>query len=271
MPIPQETLSGIVEIMHRLYSEILGLEEQFGLQFGGGDFRPRIEYFHDAVRALVSGNPAAREPGGRLTVEMLAYDVRALRYLQSMPLATLHPGGGSPHHDVLKKRPKELNVEKPDRNAKIRLGELYQQYGVLFAALFKSEADQNFQERCDALNELVSQIERVSKLMESKAPPRDVRDAVHHIDHTELRDFLLAELDKKGKNDLKSTLKSASKQADSSIAKIDKAHLEYASSQLALFEDGRDVVKKLAASGMNLAGQFVASAIAAVSRGQRTR
>jgi len=107
--------------------------------------------------------------------------------------------------------------------------------------------------------------------MQSKALPRDVRDAAHHVDNAELRDLLLAALDEKGKHDLQPLVKEASKRVDKTIASIDKAHLEYAGSQLAMFEEGREVVKQLAAKGMNLAGRFVESAMAAVTRGQRSR
>jgi len=262
MALSPADLSGIIEIMNRLYLEIREVEERFGLQFGNGDFRPRIEYFHDAIRALTSNENDAHQPGGRLSVEFLAYDVRALRYLQTMPLASLHHDGQprSPHQSVKKAPSSPPAHAKPDRDTKIRLGALYQQYGVLFSALFKPNADQNFRERTDALNELVSQLERVAQLMESKALPRDVRDAAMHVDNNELRDLLLAALDTKGKGDLRPLVKEASKRVDKGIASIDKAHLEYASAQLAMFEEGKDVVKQLAAKGMNLAGRFVESA-----------
>ncbi|MBV8940078.1 MAG: hypothetical protein JO089_09620, partial [Alphaproteobacteria bacterium] len=37
----------IVDLLTGLYVEIRDLETEYGLRLGEGDFRPRIEYFHD--------------------------------------------------------------------------------------------------------------------------------------------------------------------------------------------------------------------------------
>lgn len=268
MALSPDGLSGIIEILNRLYLEILEIEEQFSLRFGNGDFRPRIEYFHDAVRAYTSRNPDVYEPGGRLSVEMLTYDVSCLRYLQNMPLGTIHreTHGRSPGSNLaadVKSTGKSLATGKPDRLTKLRLGELYQQYGVLFAALFKPEADHNYHERTDALNTIVTQLEGILQLMESGAGAQAVQDAMAHVDDLELRSAMLSAVHKNPKKDLKPAIKKASAKTDRDIAALEKAHFSYASAQLAMFEDGRDIVKKMAAKGMNLAGKFVENAMAA--------
>lgn len=50
-------------------------------------------------------------------------------------------------------------------------------------------------------------------------------------------------------------------QLENEKQQADKAHLSYVTSQLAVYEEARDTVKRLAAQGMNLAGKFVENAI----------
>lgn len=251
---------GIVDILTRLYREIAEVEEGAGIRFGGGDFRARIEYFHDAVRAYVAGSQA------RLTVELLAYDVQALRYIQANPLAPFNPGTRTDSQaQGMVVRDETLPAArpvKPDRAVKQRLAELYQQYGVLFSALLKPFADNDYQERVDALDRLVSQFHAAESQIKGGAG----QDAAHHVEDPRLR-AAVADLLKKGKKkEASQLLNSASKEADKHIKMLSDAHLRYGSSQLGLYEDGKDVVKKLAAAGMNLAGQFVEASMAEARR-----
>lgn len=219
----QESLAALLS---RIYHDILPMEEEYNLRVGEGDFRPRIEYFHDAVRAFTSGASAHREAGGRLTVEWLAYDVGCLRYLIAMPLSSFTPHGAtlSPQTALLKADGKPLpSGPKPDRVAKERLRELYQRYAVLFAAMLKPFADADYHDRIEDLNQEVAAL------------------------HAARRE-------------------AAAKEADREIAGIEKAHLEYAAAQLAIYEESKDMVKKLAAQGMNLVGKFVESSIAETKR-----
>ncbi len=60
----------IVQLLTRIYSDIRDIEEEFELLVGDNDFRPRIEYFHDAVRAFSAQDTnEARSRAGGLTVE----------------------------------------------------------------------------------------------------------------------------------------------------------------------------------------------------------
>ncbi len=260
-------ISGVIDIMNRLYREILAVEEEFGLQFGSGDFRPRIEYFHDAVREFTASTAGAYGQGGRLSVEMLAYDLTCLRYIQSMPLASFNKNDRplSVHQQVLKQNENlpAAPKAKPDRTVKIRLTELYQQYGVLFSALFKPHADHNYHERTEAMNEEVKQMSAVLQLMQRGASEQQVLDAIAHMDNAEFRQLLFNMLRNKKHGDAIPAIKDETRKTDQAIANLDAAHLQYASGHLALFEDGKDVVKALAAKGMNLAGKFVESAMKA--------
>src|SRR5437762_2136105 len=102
MKLSSSEKDSIVGLLARIYRDIRDIEEEFSLLAGNHDFRPRIEYFHDAIRAFTSQDPAQREPGGRLSIELLAYDLSCLRYIHAMPLSPFTPHGEalSPHTEM---------------------------------------------------------------------------------------------------------------------------------------------------------------------------
>ena len=57
-------------------------------------------------------------------------------------------------------------------------------------------------------------------------------------------------------------LKGHAKDKDKEIAAIEEAHMNYVMSQLGVFEGSKELLKKMAAQGMNLVGKFVENAIA---------
>jgi hypothetical protein len=65
----------IVELMSGKYAQILTIETEWHIRLHEGDMRPRVEHFHDAVRALTSGSASIYEKNSRLSVEHLAYDI----------------------------------------------------------------------------------------------------------------------------------------------------------------------------------------------------
>jgi hypothetical protein len=212
----------LITLMATPYEDIRELETTLMLTVGKGDMRVRIEYFHDAVRALTSGSHL-HEKEGRLSIEQLAYDLAAIRYLQAKPLSGMDGKHmhQSPSTAVVTKKSKALSASRaPTREDKQALSELYLRYGLLFAALFKPFADRNTRDRIEELDELVAELA--------------------HEPHT----------------------KEQIKKLDKQIAAIEKAQLDFGTAQLGLYEEGKDVVKQLAADGLNLAGQFVANASA---------
>lgn len=260
--------------MTRLYSDIRDIEEEFQLLVGESDFRPRVEYFHDAVRAFTSQAP---QPGigGRLSIELLAYDLSCLRYLHSMPLASFKPHGMilSPSTDIVAVEP-GLMVKRarPDRETRERLSELYQHYSVLFAALLKPLADRDYLDRIDDLNhdvrDLHGLVEKLQALGGGKASAEQVIAAIQHLEEDELRHELLHFMheQKHAKKDnlakLIIFLRQHMAKKDKEIAGIDAAHMNYVLAQLGIFENSKDMLKKMAAQGMNLVGKFVQNAIA---------
>ena len=160
MKLSQAEADSIVQLLTRIYSDIRGIEAEFQLLIGEHDFRPRIEYFHDAIRAFTS-----QKSSERLSVELLAYDLSCLRYIQSMPLSSFKPHGEllSPKTDMVAVSKDGLTVKRarPDRAVREHISELYQSYAVLFAALLKPFEDRDYHERTDDLNQDVQDIHDV--------------------------------------------------------------------------------------------------------------
>jgi len=269
----------IVQLLTRIYIDIRDIEQEFGLMVGDNDFRPRIEYFHDAVRAFSAQDTAERKEGGRLTVEMLAYDVSCLRYLCSMPLSPFKPYGEtmSPRTEMVAvKQGLAVKPKRPDRTTKERLSDLYQHYAVLFAALLKPMADRDHKDRVADLNHDVTAIKdiihRLDAINHGKGSANQLAAAAQNLEEEELHQLVATFIQQqkyKQKEDVKKLmqfLKTHAAGKDKIIAALDAAHMDYGLAQLAVYEESKGLLKKMAAQGMNLAGKFVADAMAKTQR-----
>ena len=260
----------IIKLLTRIYTDIRDIEEEFQLLAGDNDYRPRIEHFHDAIRAFAS--ETNRE---RLSIELLSYDLQALRYIVSMPLASFKADGQpmSTKTDMVA-LDKGLTVKRPrpDRAVRERLVELYQNYSVLFAALLKPNADRDYHERVDNLNQDVEDLHHLAshldELEQNNTQLPQVVTAIQHLEEDGLRNELLnfvqqqKHIKKDNLKKLVQFLKEHAKRKDKDIAAIEEAHMNYVMSQLGIFEGSKDMLKKMAAQGMNLVGKFVENAIA---------
>lgn len=257
----------LITLISRLYEEIEALESQFSLRVGGGDFRARIEYFHDAIRALSSRNDAAFAPGGRLSVEFLAYDLQCLRYIQAQPFKPFTPAGNpSPSVEVMTLEKNLPASARPGRQAKEQMTELYKHYGVLFAAMLKPFAENDYQERSDALHQETHSLNTLIVHMEKNNLEAAMR-AAQQLENDALRQELATLLKAKNKNKeqikkILNILKTQIKKNDKRETALENAHSNYALNQLALFENAKELLKKMAKSGMNLVGKFVESSLA---------
>lgn len=266
----------IIALLTRIYTDLFEIESEYQLLAGEADYRPRIEHFHDAVRAFSSGEEEHTQPGGRLCIEMLSYDLSCLRFLQSMPLASFKGDVPkySPNMQPVKVGDRDLamKAKRPTRAVKERICELYQHYSVLFAALLKPMADRDYHDRVDALNEDVKDLHalvaQLQALQAGKGTVEKVVAAIHHLEEDDLRHelmmFMQAQKHKKKDNLAKLAvfLKEHMAKKDKEIAAIDAAHMNYALAQLGIFEGSKDLLKKLAGQGMNLVGKFVENAMA---------
>ena len=278
----QKTQESIVALLTRIYMDIAEIEQEFNLIVGEGDFRPRIEYFHDAIRAFSAQEAASREAGGRLAVELLAYDLSCLRYVQSVPLGTFKPQGGafSPSTDMLRAGGvgQELASlpRRPDRATRERLVELYKNYAVMFAALLKPFADADYQDRVDELNQDVQEINaiiaEIEKLSQGKGSVNTAAAIANQVENADLHRLLIAFLQEKrfkspsDTEKLNGALKQENKKKDKQIKIIEDAHMNYALGQLGVYEESKDLLKKMAGQGVNLVGKFVEASIAETRR-----
>lgn len=256
------------------YGHILALEQALGLKMSNEDQRPRIDYFHDALRALTNHELPQDWRTQRLCLEWLAYDAGAIRYLEQQPLSDLNPrhANYSPHLDVLVKSVQEMVESREATREDIRaLKHHYLRYGVMFVALFKPFADRDYLERVEEMdvqvthiNTVISELEKLGQGGGSKAA---VTQAAQHTGRAEVVQ-LIAELFKRKGYKVPEYLEKALvilryllDQADRNIRTLESAHLNYASAQLGLVEIGKPIVKELRSQGIQLAGEHTEQAL----------
>lgn len=262
----------LVNILNGIYKEIHSIESALGIRGEEGDFRPRIEYFHDAVRALTSGDMRNK----RLSVEFLSYDVAMLRYIQNNPL-TKSKGKKldlSPRTALVTEAEAEY-ASGDRREVRAQLSELYKSYSVLFVALFADPADRDYQSKVNTCNEEVENIAAVERAAKAAGKNQqsaiDMEDILQELDDPALIQKILAAMGGNRKKVIMAEalqkLSAMIKAADKQIKTVEQAHFTYATSQLAIYENARDVVKKMAVSGMNIVGNFVEAAVYEANKG----
>ncbi len=260
--------------MNGQYEQIVAIEAQWGIRFKEGDMRPRIEYFHDAVRTLTSGAEQMYERHGRLSVEHLAYDLSQLRQITSKPIGVgiiSKQTEKSPHTDVMvpDNNPRPYR-DRPDRAVRQQLSQLYKDYTVLFAALFAEVADYNFQTRQDEMDTTVEDMTLVEdileKLINGDITPEQAQANLDQIENDSLREELQNAINQRklahrDKEIIMDRLAQVEQQIEKEKQTVDQAHLHFVTGQLAVYEDAKETVKRLAGQGLNLAGKFVETAL----------
>lgn len=279
MPTLTPEAEALITLMDRQYREIRALEAEYSIMGREGDFRPRIEYYHDAVRALTSGADDGLGKDSRLSVERLAYDVSMLRHITAKPLtAGRGQGHHSPHTEVAVKG--EAGSTGVPRDAKQKLAQTYKDYTVLFVAIFAEKADKNANARIEEANATIEDCHTMQELLEElvrgEIQAAEVVAMAQHVENDGLRHAVNTLLQQKDmqKAVLKQAaerLKATAKTLDKEIHDINKAAMSYATGQLAVYEESKDTVKRLATSGLNIAGKFVESAIAQAQGHGRNR
>jgi hypothetical protein len=279
------TQRALINMLGRVYREILAVEEEWDIRGDDGDFRARIEYFHDAVRAFSAGGGVGTEGKGRLSVEMLAYDIGMLRYIQASPIPK--PKGKnrklSPMTDVAENTLPRVAGDKagvkPDAEVRNRLADLYKSYGVLFAALLSEAAERNYKSRIEESNAEVEDMAAFMRGVAAKAKQDLQFDlegfATGQVTTPDLMNKLLAafhsgKLKKRmAAAEAHRKLKDIAQGIDKEHKNIEQAHMNYALGQLAVYEGARDVLKKMAFKGFNIVGDFVENAVSEARRGGR--
>lgn len=280
----------LMKIMNATYHDIRAIELEHGLSVGGTDYRPRIEYFHDALRVLSHQPEQMYVERTRLSVEHLAYDMSCLRYIQERPLAKLNHDDPAPRmrnapvQNLLLAPPPGAVMEAVQQpkpvppTTRALLADHYRSYTVMYAALFAESADINFQTRSsenDVGVEDMAQIQRMIQMVEQgTVSPERVEEAIMHIEDTQLRDQLRAlfhrkALKRKETQEMIQLLEQQMARLDMETKAMDKAHMSFLTGQMLMFHDAKDLVRKLSGQGLGLAGQFLENAMSqAAGRGQ---
>lgn len=272
--------AAIIQLMNAKYAELLPIETQWGIRLHEGDMRPRIEHFHDAVRALTSGSADLYEKHSRLSVEHLAYDLGQLRAIGDRPLGYINRATEkSASTEIVRAGEAGASIPKMAPQAvRSQIVMLYRDYTVFFAALFAEVADRNFQSRSEAIDGSVSDLglieQIITALVMGKMSNTQAMSELMHVERDDLRERMQAMLARKQlsareKQEALAMLAQIEKGLTAEKKALDQSHLSYATGQLAVYEDAKETVKRLANAGLNLAGRFVENAMnAAQGKGQ---
>ena len=188
--------AAILELMAGKYAQILPIETEWQIRLKEGDMRPRVEHFHDAVRALTSGKADVYQKNSRLSVEHLAYDLGQLRIIQSKPLGNINRATEkSTGSQLVKKAEAGASYSKlPPQAVRAQLVSLYKDYTVFFAALFAEIADRNFQARSEAIDSSVEDLSLVEQVMQQliagKLTNAQAMEEMMHVERDDLRERL---------------------------------------------------------------------------------
>lgn len=280
MPTFSSEAHSLIALMDRQYREIRALEAEHTILGREGDFRPRIEYYHDAVRALTSESDNHLSKDSRLSVERLAYDIAMLRHICAKPLSA---GRGKGHYSPnaeLTAAPESGGAGGMDREEKRRLTQLYKDYTVLFAAIFAEKADRNAIARSEEAESAIEDCHTLQDLLEELArgeiSAEEMMAMAQHVEHDGLRQAVNHLMQQRGTSrsmlqQAAARLKDTAKGLDQEIKELDKAALSYAGNQLLAYEESKDTVKRMASEGLNLAGKFVETAMARAGNQRRGR
>ncbi|MEJ0009135.1 MAG: hypothetical protein WDN72_00440 [Alphaproteobacteria bacterium] len=271
--------AAIIELMNGKYARILEVETQWSIRLTEGDMRARIEHFHDAVRALTSGSASLYEKHSRLSVEHLAYDLSLLRQVPGRPVGSINRATDKSLSSALVKKDEAgaSHPKLPPAAVRAEITQLYRDYTVFFAALFAEVADKNYQSRVDAIDESVADIGLIEEVLNALiAGTMNAAQAMHelmHVERDDLRERIQALLAKKKltaaeKQQALSMLGTIEKGLDKERKSIEQSHMNYATGQLAVYEDSKETMKRLAGAGLNLAGKFVQNAMQAATQGK---
>jgi len=167
------------------------------------------------------------------------------------------------------------------RTNALRMSEAYEGYAVMYAAALADVVDTHYKELLGTLDSVVAdgyQLLKVVEDMERGGGTLEIHQLermVKEVENGELRQRLQKLLDSLRINRTESSggagdlVNEVMEQADREIDELEQAHFSFLSSQLAVYEQSKDVVKSLAGQGLNVAGKFVEAAAAlAASRGR---
>jgi hypothetical protein len=274
-----DMLQGFITLLHQTHSEIRDIEARFQIYGHEGDYRPRIEYYHDAVRAYASDFDDGLTKDSRLAIERLAYDVEMLRLIADRPLSV---GRGEQHfstEDALVVQGEMGDGLTPDRRTKGRLSELYRNYGIYFIALMAEKADANIKARKEDNTILIQDCNQLEQLLNQLAANAiDLASVIKiagQMEHDGLRRKILALLNrgKPNRDELNSaanSVKDARLYFQHDQKQLDDNGMRFASSQLMVYEANKEMIRQLSERGLNVAGKFMKQTLGEHGQGRGT-
>ncbi len=264
--------AAIIELMHGKYSQLLAIESEWGIRLVEGDWRPRVEHFHDAVRALTSGDADMYAKASRLSVEQLAYDLGQLRQIPNKPIGLINKVTEKSASSALVKQSEAgaSAPKMPPQAVRAQLVSLYRDYMVFFAALFAQVANINYQSRMETMDNSVADLARIEQVMgqliAGKINAAEAMAELMHVERDDLRERIQAMLARKQltareKQAALALIGQIEKGVAAEQKKLETAHMHYATAQLAVYEESKETIKRLQQQGLNLAGRFVENAM----------
>ncbi len=273
MPPRSSNKDALIPLLNELYQRIYDAEAAIGLFVGSNDHRPRIERFHDAIRAYTSGvSPYTAH--SRLALEQLAWDISMLRTIQANPLQPMpNSHKQSAGTQVAVRTPNAVgdvgNPHAHARELKSQLAQDYKNYAVMFTAILAETADMNHASRMDEKDAIVEQMATMRGKLSGKLTDLQ-KLAGSTIYDPEILANVQSLLPKEILTTDKATaaLNQAMHRIDGQQKNLDATHVTWLSGQLAMYEQGKEVVQQLMQKGMNIAGKFLEEAMGRGGQGQ---
>jgi hypothetical protein len=268
---PNHPKFSLLPLINALYERIRALEMEHALFAGATDYRPRIELFHDAIRALVAGD-SPYETKGRLTLERLEWDINTLRMIQGNPLMKMAGAQQESASQALTVMPQSAKDARSfNRAVRTELAENYKNYTVLFVALLAETADMNHQSRIEEQDALLGEIASLNQSLAGK-----VSVNLHQLVTQVIHDDYLAEILKKSLPNTtmptaqaKQSLKQMEQKIDAKQEKLELSHINWLSQQRASYEEGKSIVQQTLQMGLNIAGAFLQATLSGKSTSGR--
>ncbi len=277
--------AAILKFIDSVYQEILEIENYWQMQVGGNDLRAPIEYFQDAVRAYIGDTSPER-----LSVPIISYDLKRLReytdwvgtgahVFDKKQVGSAVDKSASPKaqaNALVKANKKSTGAELQRKKSDSRqLYSLYGTYTLLFAALLQEAVDINYREKVAEINQFVSDASELQEILkeilaEGEIDIAELKEVLEHTPNDDLKESILqylvqmAERDKKDQKEeivasIIKELEKLSKNRDMEMDAVEKAHFNFLAGQLMVYQNSQDLVKSMAAKGLNIAGRFVAT------------
>ncbi|MBN8530518.1 MAG: hypothetical protein J0L97_01465 [Alphaproteobacteria bacterium] len=155
------------------------------------------------------------------------------------------------------------------------LAKLYEKYALLFAAATAEPVDRDYKDKKEEMDGTVADIalliEIAQEMSGQKFDEAMIDDLAAYCESDKGYEEILAVLlhrlaqERKKKQDaltmgaVVQSLEGLNKTVEGQAANLEQAHFSFLSNQLSVYEASKDLVKKLAQQGLNLAGRFVQS------------